>query len=129
MRPLLDHASVARLDGLLRRMARNRAFEWVRRLAERDEAALAGPHLPEAELRAQLAPYWERYDAIDVGPNARGPAFFEFDPSTGVICQTILDPHDERQWVIEGTADMDASRAEGGLVAQIERVVDRGKRW
>ena len=39
------------------------------------------------------------------------------------------DPHDERQWVIEGTADMEASRAEGGIVARVDRVVDRGRRW
>lgn len=122
-------ASAIRLDGLLRRMARTRAFEWVRCLAARDHAALTGPHLPADDLREQLAPYWERYESIDVGPDARGPAFFEFDASTGAISQTILDPHDERQWVIEGTADMEASRAEGGIVARVDRVVDRGRRW
>jgi hypothetical protein len=122
-------ASAARLDGLLRRMARNRAFEWVRRLAARDVGALAGPGLTEDELLAQVAPYWERYESIDVGPDARGPSLFEFDPKTGAIAQTILDPHDERQWAIEGLADMAASRAEGGLVARVVRVVDRGKRW
>jgi superfamily II RNA helicase len=117
-----ERVSSARLDGLLRRMARTRAFEWVRRLAERDYAALAGPHLSEDDLREQIAPYWEQHEEIVISPDARGPDFFEFDPETGAIRQTILDPHDERQWVIEGTADMEASRAAGGIVARVDRV-------
>ena len=85
--------------------------------------------MSEDALREQLAPYWERYDAIDTGPDARGPSLFEFDAATGAVRQTILDPHDERQWVIEGSADMDASRQAGGIVARVDRVVDRGAQW
>lgn len=124
-----ERVAARSLDGLLRRMARSCAFEWVRRLAERDYGALSDPGFPADALREQMAPYWDRFDAIDVGPDARGPSLFEFDPATGAIRQTILDPHEERQWVVEGAADMDASRAEGGLVARMVRVTDRGRQW
>ncbi|MCA9284757.1 MAG: DUF3516 domain-containing protein [Phycisphaerales bacterium] len=125
----VDRAAAARLDGLLRRMARNCAFEWVRCLAAHDYVALAGPHLTAEAIREQMAPYWARYESINVGPDARGPALFAFDPESGAIRQTILDPHDEQQWNVEGRADMDASRAEGGIVARVERVIAGGHDW
>ncbi len=116
-------------ERLLTRLARNRAFEWVRRLAARDYDALVGEYLSYDDLREQMAAYWEAHEEILITPDARGPEYFSFEPETGVIEQTLLDPHDERQWVLVGQVNMDASRAAGGIVAQVIKVEQRGHDW
>ncbi|MCP3905677.1 MAG: DUF3516 domain-containing protein [Planctomycetes bacterium] len=90
-------------------MVRNVAFGWIKALAARREAEIGIE--PEA-----MAAYWDRYEEILVTPAARGPENFEYDHERGEVTQTILDPHDERQWIIRGCVDLDASRAEGRAV-------------
>lgn len=111
-----------RLDGLLRRMVRTLAFEWVRALARRDYAAIAEGTFSVETARGQFEPYWTQHEEVLLTPDARGPDLFEFDADTGRVRQWILDPQDERQWVIEGEMDMDASREQGAAIVRVVRI-------
>lgn len=110
-----EHFDVTRAKRGFRVMVRNVAFRWIQALAERREAEIGVD--PEA-----MAAYWEQYDQILTTPAARGPENFEYDQEAGAVVQTILDPHDDRQWIIRGTVDLDASRTEGRAVVSIEAV-------
>jgi hypothetical protein len=57
---------------------------------------------------------------IDLGADARGPQYFWFDGEDGVR-QTLRDPSDDRDWVVEGTVDLEASRDAGKAVLRLER--------
>jgi len=120
-------ASGARLDGLLRRMARTQAFAWIRALEQGNYGALATEGFTADAAREQFAPYWDAYDAVLVTDDARGPEFFEFDLATGRVRQWILDPEDDRQWFIEGAVDMSTSRAEGRPVLRVVRIADQSR--
>ncbi|MDZ4754753.1 MAG: DUF3516 domain-containing protein [Phycisphaerae bacterium] len=120
-------ASAARLDGLLRRMVRTQAFEWVRALERKDYARLASPGYTAGTASAQSEPYWAEYEAVLITADARGPEFFDFDLVTGRVRQWILDPQDDRQWFVEGAVDMDASRAEGRPVLRVVRLADQSR--
>ncbi|MHC5114779.1 MAG: DEAD/DEAH box helicase [Planctomycetota bacterium] len=113
-----EHFDVTRAVRGFRVMVRNVAFGWIKALAERREADIGVDP-------GTMAPYWERYEEILVTPAARGPENFEYDHDGGAVTQTILDPHDERQWIIRGTVDLDASRAEGRAVARVVAVGPR----
>jgi len=123
-------AESARFNGLLRRMVRTRAFNWVLALAARNHAALANDGLTAEEIGQQIEPYWSAFSEILVTPDARGPDLFDFevdaDNRTGRIRQWILDPEEERQWFIEGSVDMAASREAGEPVMRVTRIVRQG---
>lgn len=114
--------SAVRLDGLIKRMARNQAFAWVQALATERYAALANDLLSAEAIAAAFAPYWEEYEDVLVGGDARGADLFEFDAATGKVRQGILDPEHDRLWAIEGEVDMAASRAEGRPVMRVIRI-------
>jgi len=118
-------AGAARVDGLIRRMVRTRAFGWIQSLAAGDYAALASEQLPAETAREQFAAYWSSYDSINLTADARGPELFDFDPTTGAVRQWILDPEEDRQWFVEGAVDMDASRDEGRPVMRVTRIADQ----
>ncbi len=99
-------------------MVRNVAFGWIRALAARRESEMG-------VASETLAAYRAQYDEILTTPAARGPENFEYDHDTGAVTQTILDPHDDRQWIIRGTVDFEASRAEGRAVVAITAVGPR----
>ncbi|MCA9291276.1 MAG: DUF3516 domain-containing protein [Phycisphaerales bacterium] len=107
---------------LVPRLVRSRAFNWVRALAARDYDAVAGATLDAAQVREAFEPYWSEHETVLITPDARGPDLFELDAATGVIRQTILDPEDERQWIIEAQVDLAASREEGELIAHVTRI-------
>ncbi|MFO0829505.1 MAG: DUF3516 domain-containing protein [Phycisphaerales bacterium] len=116
--------SGARIDGVLRRMIRTRAFAWVEALAREHYAALASDRLPEETVRLAFEPYWSTHESVLLTADARGPDCFEFDAATGRVRQWLLEPDDDRQWCVEGTVDMEASRNEGKPVMRVERIVD-----
>lgn len=97
-------------------MVRNAIFEWAQRLARRDgystliAAASDDSRFADAdEIVDVMAPYWERYEQIDLGPEARSPGRFIYDAATGRVAQVLLDPGETNQWRIEATVDADAS--------------------
>ncbi|NNM25578.1 MAG: DUF3516 domain-containing protein [Phycisphaerales bacterium] len=110
-----EHFDVTRAVRGFRVMVRNAAFGWIKMLAARREAEIG-------VASESMAGYWEQYDEILTGPSARGPENFTYDSERGEVVQTILDPHDERGWIVRGRVDLDASRAEGRAVVEITAV-------
>lgn len=106
-----------------RRMVRNALFRHVELLArddiERLEALDADvDHAPNWD--ADIDPYWDEYDDIGTGPEARGPHLFQLTESgEGLPArqwrarQTLDDPHGDHGWAIEAVIDLDASDAAG----------------
>jgi hypothetical protein len=117
-------ANAARIDGLIRRMARTQAFRWVEALATESYARLAHAGYPAEQIAADFEAYWEAHDAIPLSADARGPGLVEIDLERGIVRQTILDPEESGRWQLEGQLDMAASRAEGRAVMTLTRIVD-----
>jgi superfamily II RNA helicase len=80
---------------------------------------------------AALEEYYAEHDTIGTGPDARGPAYLQVGEEergepVGAedgtlarvrrVVQTLADPADHRDWVVEGVVDCDASDESGELV-------------
>lgn len=80
---------------------------------------------------AALEEYYAEHDTIGTGPDARGPAYLQVgaeergEPVGAAegtaarvrrVVQTLADPADHRDWVIEAVVDCDASDESGELV-------------
>jgi superfamily II RNA helicase len=109
-------------------MVRNRAFDWVQKLARRrgyDEiVADADRELwPSGEtLIEAMQPYWAEHDEILTDPGARSGELFRFDRSTGRVTQILRDPDDTNEWRFEATVDTDASADEARVVLRLHAV-------
>ncbi len=106
-----------------RTMVRNQAFRWVESLARRRRPAAAVDGLDVGDA---LAAYWDEYDSIDVGGDARHVSRFAFDPETGRVEQTIHDPDGHDEWRLIGFVDLPASQEEERLVASLVDIVRLG---
>ncbi|MBL9148813.1 MAG: DUF3516 domain-containing protein [Phycisphaerae bacterium] len=116
----------ARLDGMLRRMIRRRAFAWVEALAREDYESLASESLSADALADAFDPFWEAHERVALTPNARAASCFEYDAASGRVRQWILsggadegEGEEDREWWIEGAVDLVASRAEGKPVMRV----------
>jgi len=69
--------------------------------------------------------YFDEYDSIGTGPDARGPAFLAIDTSPGRwrVRQIFDDPAGDRDWAITAEVDLAASDEAGAAVL---RVIDVG---
>ncbi len=105
-----------------RTMVRNEAFRWVEDLARRRRPSVA--MAAELDLDEAMAAYWDEYDAIDVGGDARHASRFRFDAATGRVEQTIHDPDGHDEWRMIGQVDLAASRADDRLVIQLVDVIN-----
>jgi hypothetical protein len=117
-------------------MVRNAMFQKVQ-LAARDRygdlaeleataAALSDPPVrpamgPDA-WDAALGGYWEEYESMDTGPDARSPELLMIDREGGTgaggartwtVRQIIDDPEGNHDFAIVATVDLDASDAAG----------------
>ena len=85
-------------------------------------AELADPPLEVAMSRADwdaaLEGYYADHDQIRLDADARGPALLSIETTGRVwpLRQTLHDPEGHHDWVIEATADLDASDAAGEAV-------------
>ena len=72
-----------------------------------------------------LADYYDEYDRIGTGPDARGPALLHIEagPSTWRVRQVFADPDEDHDWGIEATVDLAASDELGAAAI---RVIDVG---
>ncbi len=109
-------------------MVRNQAFDWVQRLARRSgyEPMVEGAigHLgTSGDVEDVMAPYWDEYDEILLGPGARSAERFCYDPATQRVEQILHDPDDGNEWRIVADVDTDASIEQGRAVL---RLVDIG---
>jgi superfamily II RNA helicase len=87
------------------------------------EAASASSMTGEA-WRDALEEYFEEYDAMDTGPDARGPAMLLVEKHDTVweVQQIIGDPEGNHDWRITATVDLAASDDEGELVMDVTGV-------
>ncbi|MEQ4547765.1 DEAD/DEAH box helicase [Nocardioides kribbensis] len=82
---------------------------------------------------AAIEDYYAEHDRVDLGPDARVPALLQVEETVGVpagvdddgdegtarlllVRQTVHDPEGHHDWVVEATADLDASDEIGELV-------------
>ncbi|HUS44078.1 MAG TPA: DUF3516 domain-containing protein [Ilumatobacteraceae bacterium] len=106
-------------------MVRNRAFDWVQKLARRrsyDEiVADADRELwPSGEtLIEAMQPYWSEHDEILTDPGARSGELFRFDTSSGRVSQILRDPDDTNEWRLEAVVDRPASIDEARVVLRL----------
>ncbi len=70
-----------------------------------------------------MTSYWDEFDAIDVGGDARHSSRFVFEPETGRVEQTIHDPDGHDEWRLVGVVDLESSRTENRLVASLVDIV------
>ncbi|MGK5728847.1 DEAD/DEAH box helicase [Streptomyces sp. URMC 124] len=72
--------------------------------------------------------YWDEYDDLGTGPDARGPKLLRIEekPQDGLwrVRQTFADPSGDHDWGITAEVDLTASDEEGRAVV---RVVDVGQ--
>jgi len=104
-------------------LVRNAMFRRVELAARRRwqelgelEAATGSSMTAEAWHEA-LESYFEEHDAMDTGPDARGPAMLVVEREDVVwrVQQIVGDPDGDHDWRICATVDLPASDAEGRL--------------
>lgn len=100
-------------------MVRNYMFRLVQLFALEKEDRLAEllDYLDEVpDFGAILDDYFDEYDDIDSGPEARGPEFFRLgdtDSRVWSVRQIIKDPDGDRAYQFVATVDLDASDEAG----------------
>ena len=98
-------------------MVRNYFFRLVELFAYEKEDQLAAmlDYLdPDARVDwpAAMDDYFDEYDDVDLGPDARGPEYFHLADTTGrswKVSQIIKDPEGDNAFQLHGTVDLDAS--------------------
>jgi hypothetical protein len=77
-----------------------------------------------AAWRAAMDAYFDEYEDIGIGPDARGPALLSFTEGAGVwtVRQTFDDPNGDRDWGITATVDLAASDEAGEAAIHVVSV-------
>ena len=132
-RPITGNARAFRV------MVRNAMFQKVQ-LAARDRfadlaqleaaaAALTDPPgrvtMTAAKWEEALGAYWDEYEEMDAGPEARSPDLLLIDtdpagdgPRRWEVRQIVRDPDGNHDWAIVATVDLDGSDAAGEPVVR-----------
>ncbi len=130
-------------------MVRNEAFRWVQLLDRRNVSELSRCSDPEHASETERAPsplrpvehvqqmvdsYFEMYEDVGTGPDARSPELFQLGESAGpdavfaaeqaadegddvvAVRQVIIDPQDNRDHALTGWVDLGRSRELGRAV-------------
>jgi hypothetical protein len=117
-------------------LVRNVMFQLVKALARKDwagaEQILTRPAAegslhpwPATRIEAALAPFFAEHASLRVDPVARAPANTRVEAKHEgwwKVQQVLCDPEDANDWVIEGTVDLERSRADGRPVVSVERI-------
>ncbi|MCZ2524875.1 DEAD/DEAH box helicase [Streptomyces sp. NPDC059506] len=73
-----------------------------------------------------MDPYWDEYDELPTGPDARGPKLLQIEerPEDGLwrVRQVFDDPADDHDWGISAEVDLTASDEEGRAVVKVVSV-------
>lgn len=124
VRPVTANARAFRV------LVRNALFRRVE-LAALDDADELGALDEESGWDAErwgeaLDAYWEEYEDIGTGPDARGPRLLriEEDPEHALwrVRQTFADPEGDHDWGISAEVDLTASDAEAQAVLRVTDV-------
>ena len=109
-------------------LVRNALFRRVELAALRHWGALgeldAGSGWPADSWQRALEPYYELYDEIGTGPDARGPGLLLIreEPGRWVVRQILDDPAGDHDWGISAEVDLAASDDEGTAVLRVTAV-------
>jgi hypothetical protein len=101
----------------LRVMVRRAIFRRVELLALQRYAALAAldSTLTESQWQTAGEDYFEEYDHLGTGPEARGPAYLQIAevPGEWTVTQILEDPDGDRDWRLTATLDLAATDKAG----------------
>ncbi|MEV0460753.1 DEAD/DEAH box helicase [Catellatospora methionotrophica] len=124
--------AVTRNVRAFRVQVRNALFRRVELAARRRWEALgeldAADGWDSAAWREALEPYYELYDEIGIGPDARGPARIIIEQGKDVwkVRQILDDPDGHHDWGISAEVDLAASDEQGQAVVTITDVGQLG---
>ncbi|MFC7344441.1 DEAD/DEAH box helicase [Saccharopolyspora griseoalba] len=128
--PIVEHAPerVTRNTRAFRVQVRNAMFRRVelaslRRYAELGE--LDGEDGWDAQAWEEaIEEYFEEYDEIGIGPDARGPALLMIteEATRWVVRQVFADPEQDHDWGISAEVDLEASDEAGHAVLRVTDV-------
>jgi hypothetical protein len=111
-------------------MVRNQIFEWTQRLSRRQgyDALLVNPLDAERftsieDISASLSGYWARFDQIGLGPDARSPSRFVYEPRIQRVAQIFHDPDETNEWRIEAVVDVEASIEQERAVLRLVDII------
>ncbi|WP_449475604.1 DEAD/DEAH box helicase [Streptomyces abikoensis] len=98
------------------------ALDKVGELGEMD----ADSGWDEDRWAAAMDAYWDEYDDLGTGPDARGPKLLRIEekPEEGLwrVRQTFADPAGDHDWGITAEVDLTASDEEGRAVVRVVEV-------
>ncbi|MFH8369930.1 DEAD/DEAH box helicase [Streptomyces sp. NPDC018031] len=98
------------------------ALDKVAELGEMDQEA----GWDEARWSEAMDGYWEEYEDLGTGPEARGPKLLRIEeqPEHGLwqVRQTFADPKGDHDWGISAEVDLAASDEEGRAVVRLTGV-------
>ena len=112
-------------------MVRNSVFAVVRALAQRDYKKLAqlcdGPEgeIDAAAIEERMDIYFAQHQSIRLDPRARGTRLTQIDktsPTQWIVSQTLCDPEDHNDWVLELRVDLSRSNSEARPVLQLDAI-------
>jgi superfamily II RNA helicase len=101
-------------------LVRNQLFRRVELAAIRRYDLLAELD-PDIDWKTPIEAYFEEYDRLGTGPDARGPALLRIDrkPDVWTVRQTFDDPEGDHDWGISAEVDLPASDEAGTAVLRI----------
>ncbi len=113
-------------------MVRNAMFKRVELASRRrwDELAALGDGLDAEDWEDLLELYFDEYDEIGTGPDARGPLLFtvETGPELWRVRQTLHDPQGDHGWALIGEVNLGESDAAGEVVFDEFEIVEADRR-
>jgi hypothetical protein len=123
--PIAPTRPITANERAFRVMVRNSMFQRVQLAARdrfRDLAALEGEGRPLVRWEEALGAYWDEYETIGDGPEARSPGLLIIEPAGRVwnVRQIIDDPEGNHDWSIVAVVDLDASDAAGEPVIRTQ---------
>ena len=107
-------------------MVRNAVFRRVELMARRRWIDLGelDPDFGQDAWEQAVRAYFDEHDELGTSGDARGPALFSVarEPGRWVVRQTLADPREDHDWVLDATVDLAASDEAGAPVLRVERV-------
>ncbi|WP_336081749.1 DEAD/DEAH box helicase [Nocardia sp. SSK8] len=98
-------------------MVRNAMFRRVE-LAARQRWYDLGELSPGPDWAEDFAPYFDEYETLGTGPDARGPQLFQVERRPGFwhVRQVLDDPAGDHGWALTAIVDLEESDAAGEVV-------------
>ena len=107
-------------------MVRNAVFRRVELMARRRWIDLGelDPDFGQDAWEHAVRAYFDEHDELATTGDARGPVLFSVtkEPGRWVVRQTLADPREDHDWVIDATVDLAASDEAGVAVLTIVSV-------